>query len=327
MTKKIAIIGAGISGIAAAKELAGIANVCVFEKSRGLGGRMATRRAGAYSFDHAAQFFTARSSELREQIESAGDESVQAWAPRVITIERGHKPYNREWFEEHFVGMPGMNGMLKVMAQDLVIQFSTHIGHIEPQADLWRLYDDQQNTLGDFDWVIGTAPVPQTLDLLPDSFKHRSLMEEVEFSPCFALMLGFEQAPLMRFDAAVVKNEVISWISVNNSKPGRPEGISLLVHSDNQWAAANLERDQESITSQLLSCLAELTAIETGNANHTALHRWRYARVENSIAEDFLLDEHNRLAACGDWCRGNRVEDAFLSGQRLGKELRQRLLN
>lgn len=327
MTATIAIIGAGISGIAAAQELAGTANVCVFEKSRGLGGRMATRRAGDYSFDHAAQFFTARSSEFRKQIDAAGNEAVQAWTPKVITIERGQKPYKREWFEDHFVGVPGMNGMLKVMAEDLVINFSARIGHMEKQADLWRLYDDQHNHLGDFDWVVCTAPVPQALDLLPDSFSHRSLMTEVEFSPCFALMLGLEQAPALNFNAAMVKNDPISWISVNNSKPERQEGISLLVHSDNHWAAANLEADQEFVISQLMTCLAELTGIQTDNTDHIALHRWRYARVEKSLAMDFLLDEQNNIAACGDWCRGNRVEDAYLSGQRLGKELRRLLLN
>lgn len=327
MTKKIAIIGAGISGVAAAKELADIAEVSVFEKSRGLGGRMATRRAGDYSFDHAAQFFTARSNEFKELIDTSGDEAAQVWNPRTITYERAHKPYKREWFEDHFVGLPGMNGMLKVMAKDIDIHLATRISHIDKHAECWRLYDDQQHSLGNFDWVISTAPAPQTLDVLPDSFHHRALMKQVEFLPCYALMLGFKIAPALNFDAAVIKNEAISWVSVNSSKPGRPEAYSLIAHSDNCWAKANLEADQESVVSQLMTCLAEILGIETDHADHIALHRWRYARVEKSVAMDFLLDEQSRLAACGDWCRGNRVEDAFLSGQRLGQDLRQRLLD
>jgi len=159
-------------------------------------------------------------------------------------------------------------------------------------------------------------------------------MAKVEFSPCYALMLGQEQPPALSFDAAVVKNDAIAWISVNNSKPGRSlgkEGVegmastSLLVQSDNRWAASNLEADQESVAKQLMSCVTQLTKIDAGDVTHLALHRWRYARVENNIATDFLLDAKNKLAACGDWCRGNRVEDAFLSGQRLGKEIRKAL--
>lgn len=325
MHKKIAIIGAGISGITAARELAGDASVCVFEKSRGLGGRMATRRAGGFSFDHAAQFFTARSNEFREQIEFAGDKAVRAWTPQVITIERGSRSYKREWFETHFVGTPGMNEILKMMTKNLSIRFSTRVSHLQAQSGVWRLYDDQRQSLGDFDWVISSAPVPQTLDVLPDCFSHRSLMREAEFSPCYALMLGFEQLPSLGFDAAVVKNEAIAWISANHSKPGRSEGKSLLIHSDNYWAAENLEADQEFIINRLTQCLGELTAIEADKAKHIALHRWLYARVEKNLATDYLLDSRNKLAACGDWCRGNRVEDAFLSGQQLAKELKKLL--
>ena len=50
--EKVAIIGAGISGLALANKLKNHFEVVVFEKSRGYGGRVATRRSGAVSYTH-----------------------------------------------------------------------------------------------------------------------------------------------------------------------------------------------------------------------------------------------------------------------------------
>ena len=65
---KIAIIGAGISGITIAKNLKDFAKVSIFEKSQGVGGRMASHRSGTYEFDHGTQFFTAKSKHFKDFI-------------------------------------------------------------------------------------------------------------------------------------------------------------------------------------------------------------------------------------------------------------------
>ena len=79
----VLIIGAGISGLTCAASLraAGLSPK-VIEKSRGIGGRMATRRAGALSFDHGAQFLTAKSEPFRQEvarITAAG--AAAEWVP------------------------------------------------------------------------------------------------------------------------------------------------------------------------------------------------------------------------------------------------------
>lgn len=68
--KKIAIIGAGVSGLIVANE------VTIFDKSRGIGGRMATRRVDNYHFDHGAQFFTAKSEEFKELCQKAKNDGI-----------------------------------------------------------------------------------------------------------------------------------------------------------------------------------------------------------------------------------------------------------
>ena len=58
LDKSISIIGCGISGIFAALHLkkAGLKNIRLFDKSRGVGGRLATRRSSEGKFDHGAQY-------------------------------------------------------------------------------------------------------------------------------------------------------------------------------------------------------------------------------------------------------------------------------
>lgn len=325
MTKSIAIIGAGISGIAAARQLHGYAEVCVFEKSRGPGGRMATRRAGNFQFDHGAQFFTARSDEFQRLLATLGEDLVTPWQARVLTLERDKKPYKREWFEAHYVARPQMNSLVKALAADQAINTETRVEKLEETPDGWRLQDDEGRELGTFDWVISSAPAPQTAELMPAGISYRESLQGIHFSPCYALMLGFEVAPVLNFDAALVRNESLEWIAVDSGKPGRGTGFSLLLHSDNHWAEKHRDDDPDSIVEAMAQSLRELTGVDVDGASHSVLHRWLHARAETDLETDFLLDAGNQLAVCGDWCRGNRVEDAFLSGHRLGEKLRAQI--
>ena len=320
MSKKVAIIGAGIAGIAAARELEAVADVRVFEKSRGLGGRIATRRAEPFAFDHGAQFFTARKRQFQSLINKFPGSVVQPWSAKVVTLEADRKRFKREWYEDHFIGLPGMNGLLKAMASNLSLQTGTQVGQIAANGDQWRLLNVHQESLGDFDWVISAAPAPQTLALLPEVFTDLPRIAAAQYSPCYALMLGFDQAPALHFDAASVRNQPVAWIAVNNNKPSRPEAASILIHSDNNWAEENLDTDQDEIIARLLASFEQVTGIDGRSAEYSSLHRWRYASTPKPAGVDFLKDEALQLAACGDWCVGSKVEAAFLSATALAAD-------
>ena len=320
--KSLAIIGAGIAGITLARQLQGSAKVSVFEKSRGFGGRMATRRIDAYQFDHGAQFFTARSKQFQSLINDCmAENQIQAWLPRILTLDPEKKPFKREWFEPHYVATPGMNSLCAALALELNVTLDTQVAGIEALAQGWLLKDSAGQELGHFDWVISTSPAPQTDELLPDCFAHKSELSMVDFSPCFSLMLGFESAPNLNFDAAVVRNSPLSWIASNSSKQGRSPTFSLMIHSDNRWARTQLENDIDDVRHAMQEALEILLGDSLPQPDHVAIHRWKYAKVEASCEEVFLLDASNQLAACGDWCGGNRVEHAYLSGLKLGEHL------
>ena len=52
--KNIAIIGAELSGLSLASFLKDHAAISIFEKARGVGGRMSTRYTDDFQFDHGA---------------------------------------------------------------------------------------------------------------------------------------------------------------------------------------------------------------------------------------------------------------------------------
>jgi len=320
--KSLAIIGAGIAGITLARKLQGSAEVSIFEKSRGFGGRMATCSTGSYQFDHGAQFFTARSKQFKNLIiDCMAESQIQAWLPRILTLDPEKKPFKREWFEPHYVAAPDMNSLCKTLALGLNVTMNTQVASIDVVEQGWLLKDLAGKRLGHFDWVVSTSPAPQANELLPDCFTYKSQLSTVDFSPCFSLILGYESTHKLNFDAAVVENSPLSWIASNSNKPDRQPSFSLVIHSDNAWARTQLESNIDDVRNRMLEALEKVLGDSLPPPNHMAIHRWKYAKAETSCEESFLLDESNTLAACGDWCGGSRVEDAYLSGLKLGEEL------
>ncbi len=329
--KNIAIIGAGLSGLVLGKRLREYANVTIFEKSRGVSGRLATRTIGDYEFDHGAQFLTSRSKAFKKflapYIESG---YVTEWLPHVITLEADRKFYTRPWFEPHFVGSPAMTSLCKKLAEDQNIEFQVHISELTQGDNGWLLQAEDLKIETKFDWVISTAPAPQTRELLGGFIPEELLsgeggLDSVQMSPCFCLMLGFKSLHKLPFDAARVKRSPIEWIMLNSSKAGRRGVSTLVVQTSNDWAKENLERPQEYIMAILLAELRQLLPESLTDHDVISLQRWRYSRVEKPMAQDYLLDTETRLAACGDWAVEGRVEGAFTSAERLANVLEPRL--
>jgi predicted NAD/FAD-dependent oxidoreductase len=319
---RIAVVGAGLAGLSFAHFLHHKAELTLFEKSRGVGGRLATRRSDDYQFDHGAQFFTCRSDILQALIDDKDfSREVSIWSPKVTTLSRGEKPFKRDWFEPHYVGNPSMTSLPKRLAQDVDVQLQTRVEKMSKSDDGWQLFTEAGASLGTFDWVAAAMPAPQTNALFQDQFAHQALIESAVISPCFALMLKLRAAPEFDFDAAVVRESPVAWIANNCSKPGRNAAPSLLIHSSNDWAKEHLEDSQDEIQAALLSALMDLVPLQTSDIADASLHRWRYAKVETEVGEDFLIDESAKLAAIGDWCSGNRAEDAFLSGAALARHM------
>lgn len=318
---KIAVVGAGLAGLRLAQRLCSVADVEIFEKSRGLGGRMSTRRADEFQFDHGAQYFTARGRRFQRFLEPyLNAKTVQVWDARFGHIENGIVTYKRG-SEPRYVAVPGMTALCKSMAETIEVTRNQRVEAVLRENGQWRIRFSDGTEGGGYDWVLSTAPADQSTVLLP---------ELTDWSPlkmhgCYSLMVGFEDAVSLPFDAATVAGSPIAWIAQNNSKPGRLGASAILCQTHHNWADDWIDVDQQEVQSHLCSVLAELTDLQPRNATYLSLHRWRYAHVGQASPRPFILDLKSQAGACGDWCIEGRVEAAFDSAEALADAVLEKL--
>lgn len=320
----IAVIGAGLSGLVVARRLQALAEVTVFEKSRGAGGRMASRYAGEFEFDHGAQFFTARTEPFRAFLQPLIDVGAVAdWQAEFAEFDGRNMTTSRSWGGDypHFVGAPRMNRIGKVLSADLDIVFETTIASVAREHGGWRLTDSGGQRHGPFDWVVVTAPAPQTAALARGFPELVHFCGERRMLGCFALMLGYKRSIDLPWQAALVRNADISWISVNSSKPGRKPPFTLVIHSTNAWADAHIDDDIDEVLGHMLQEASMVIGKDLAHADHRQVQRWRYANMARQSGPHFFINSEDRLAACGDWCLRGRIEAAFTSANELAKAL------
>ncbi len=313
--QRVAVIGAGLSGLLCARTLADHhVAVTVFEKSRGVGGRCATRRDGAWRFDHGAQYFTRRDVRLERLYESWEQQGLIApWRAQLASYEGGvWSPVPNE--HERWVAVPGMNALGKHLAAGLEVVLNTTVSDVSREGTRWRLVANSGADLGVYDAVLVAAPAPQSMALLATvapvlADRARAAVMHATW----ATMAVFAERPALPWDGAFFRDhDVLSWVSRDASKPARGSDETWVLHASRDWTAAHLEDDAESVANAMLTAFAALGAHEV--PVHRAAHRWRYALVDPVTSESALYDPAQGIGAAGDWCGGPRVEGALLSG-------------
>ncbi len=320
--QKVAVIGGGLSGLIAANQLNKTYDVQLFEKARGVGGRMSTRRAEPYQFDHGAQYFTARSKAFQDFLKphiSSG--LVQEWQPKILTLEKGQKPYKRDWFEPHYVCAPRMNSLCKQLSKGIESLFSVEITNLSRHDEAWTLEDKSGEHHGPFDWVVMAVPSHQALNLLPSNFQPLEAIRDVQMTGCYSVMLGFDVSPKLNWDIAMPKNSLIKWVAVNSTKPDRDTAPSILIQTTNEWADIHMDDNVEDMAGIIINEFCELSGVTIEQIKHQVCHRWKYADTLTPAKEEFFLDQNLNIGVCGDWCIKGRIESAFLSAHKLCKKI------
>lgn len=310
----VAVVGAGVAGAAAARALkdAGHA-VVLFDKGRGPGGRVSTRREGAWRFDHGAPYFQVK------------DERFARWArawwhERVVTE---WKPVSSSSSSEgegkgpRLVATPGNSALLSRLQYGLDVRFSVTVGELHRDAARWRLKDADGESLGEYDVVVVALPAPQAAALVdPSSFALASRLREVPFEACWAVLLAFEDSTGVEWDLQEGGPGALARLWRESSKPERrgDGGERWVLHASADWSARHLEASGDEVTRMLLDAFHSATGAPRVEPVFHAAHRWRYARATAPLGEACVWDEGLRLAVCGDWCLGRDVEAAFLSG-------------
>lgn len=337
----VAIIGAGMAGITCARTLAQAGHrITVFEKSRGLGGRMATRSSAFGAFDHGAQYFTARDPRFLVALK-ADQQLCKRWSATAIQVidELGHASTPAHVSHDaHWVAVPGMKSLVAHWAGELPtpVEKETRVTRIERDVvnpAQWQLRTEgregEQHVFPGFDKVLLAMPAAQAQGLLQSSELAPDWVSQiagVKVAPCWTLMLAFPQAmqPGMstlgpQWNAARSSHHRIAWLARESSKPGRDPIERWTVQASPAWSQEHIQDDRARVEAKLHKAFAEVTGIRAEPA-HVDSQRWLYAKTVAPLGTSHLWDAEQGLGVCGDWCIGHRVEDAYVSGLELAQD-------
>ena len=317
---RIAVIGAGIAGLACARELTRAdVRVTVFERSRGLGGRLGTRRLGQLAFDHGAQYVAARSRPFTRYVGIAARAGVMArWTPRILEDDRLWEAPIDEWL----VGQSGMSALVRPMSRNVELQCGVGVHELIQSQRGWELQTDSGRPNHIFDAVAVAVPAPRALELLGAHGRTFRSLTEVTMAPCWAAMIAFDQPVDVGADVRRWTDGTLTWAACDSSKPQRPAGPQCwVVHASVPWSREHLEADAGEAAQLLLHEFATATGARLPRPVHLQAHRWRHALVQRPLGLPCLVDEEVAAGACGDWCIAPRVEAAFESGRTLAHSL------
>ncbi|CAN0620031.1 Renalase [Burkholderia multivorans] len=318
----VAVVGAGVAGLACARVLLTAGHqVTVFEKSRGVGGRMSARRGNGWQADHGAQYFTARRPEFAREVArwtAAG--AAAPWLARIVSIGPMGKPEPVSPLVR-YVGSPSMTAPARALSSGIDTITSMTINVVVREADGWYLSSVEHGVRATpFDAVAIAVAAPQAVPLLQHAAPGLArVAQRAEMRSSWAVMAQSGDAPDLGFDAAFVNHGPLRWIADDTSKPGHTGARTWVLHATSDWSQAHLDAAPEHVTALLVTAFQGLAR---GAAVHAATaHRWRYAEPVSSMSgvpTGHVWRASDRIGLCGDWLAGGKVEGAWLSGNGLG---------
>jgi hypothetical protein len=268
---------------------------------------MSTRRVetplGTVSFDHGAQYFTARGDGFRAEVARWAAEGLAAPWPAAGP--------------EAWVGVPSMNTPVKALAEGPSIAWSTTVEALSRDGDAWRL-KTPEGVSGPFDTVVLALPAEQAAALVSGwdaDLAARAAASQT--APCWTVMAAFSERLPVAADT-LGEDGVLGWAARNSAKPGRGGPEAWVLQAGPDWSRHHLEDTAEAVGQALLAAFAKRIGAPLPEPLTLQAHRWRYAR--SSAGSDLALwSGAARLGCCGDWLAGPRIECAWDSGQALAR--------
>lgn len=318
----VIIVGAGLSGLIAARELQAVGKeVIVLDKGRSVGGRLATRRIGNGIADHGAQFFTARTDAFQRQVDQWLADGIvtvwgHGWSDGSVkrTTGDGHARY---------VARDGMNAIAKTLAKTLDnIHVGTKVSDILWENDSWLVSaTDGQQFVSKA--LIMTPPVPQTLDLMQNvdiNLENKEALERIKYGPCLCGLFVIE-GDIDLPDPGALQNfdNTVYWIADNQKKGISPNERIITMHAKAQYSREHYD-DADSATLYFLRQELQYYLAKGTSIVEQQLKKWRYSVPLTTYPHDILQAENLPLIFAGDAFGGRgRVEGAFISGLMAGK--------
>jgi renalase len=318
----VLIVGAGMAGLTAASELQQNGhNVIVFDKGRGVGGRLASRRIGLATFDHGAQFMTGRDPRFAAAIDE--------WRRIGVVEEWYRSPAQGTEGHPRWRGKPAMTAVAKHLARSLNVLLGKRIVMVRRDAAGWVAALENGETVY-AGAVLLTPPVPQSLALMDAGLvemppEARAHLESIEYDPCLAVMLVLGGPSRIPPPGCLSPREgPIAWIADNQMK-GASATPAVTIHATAAFSRKHWDRDRRGSVRELLRAAEPWLG---SNVTEFQVHGWRYSKPictdENPC---FVLSQSPPLVLAGDAFAGPRLEGAAISGWAAADVLKHMDLN
>lgn len=349
----VAVIGAGLAGLHCAQLLKQRGDrVVVVEKSRGLGGRLATRRLENSWADHGVRCLEDQGPLTRQLIQQA-EGSLQLWTKEIFEFQPGPSPATEQSVgnilapssvvHPRYAAAEGITTVAKVLARDLeiwrgqrVVSLNTVSADPTTAAPTWQLtlepLSDQPTRSLTAKAVAIAIPAPQALALLEPLLKEGLSAELVEqlqsvtYAPCITAIARYPKT--YQLDASQLlwravqfpSTTDLAWVGHESSKGSSDRPPTFVFQSSAPFAqkhldAANLEPLGQVLVQQAAAalCVPWLTEPDL-----LQVHRWRYAFVQQSLPQPCLMTRQPAPLICGgDWCGGNNCGGNNCGGNNL----------
>jgi renalase len=332
----VVVVGAGISGVACARELvaAGLP-VVVLDRSRVVGGRMARWTRDGRAIDVGAAYFTVRTPEFRAVAESWATRGLaHPWCDRfgIVGSAGAHgsgtvgdaaagdgRPFGSARAQIRWSAENGLRSLVADLAESLDVR----LGHDVASIGLAR--GSSRGAVVDGEpvrAVVLAMPDPQASDLLGDDLAEAKQVLDTEWRSVVTVVASFAERTWPAFDGLFVHGSPLSLIVDDGHRRG--DGAPVLVaHTTHDAALSHLD-DPAGAVEPVLTEMRRLVA-GVGEPVWAEAKRWGSAEPSRTRSEPFWRGTHE-VALCGDgWSLRPRVEGAWLSGRDAGRALAQRL--
>jgi renalase len=360
----VLIVGAGIAGLSAATALSqsklsqsqNKLKVCVVDKGRGVGGRMATRRSNAdehdFVWDHGAQFIRFRSEE--------GQGLSQKW------IEQKHifnwlnelPQWSNKEIQQHpenaarYSGLAGMTTIPKHLASifienddaTLICNYKvSSLGQIEINSErVWQLKPESGETLLGRSLAL-TAPLPQSIALLETVSNLSPIayhpLTQIQYEPCLSLLIGLSEQPrqanseqpILKDAIQFLDHPILGWIG-NNQQKGISNNPAYTIQANGAWSREHFEEDETKIIDTLMEEVSSFIGFHPEQVLFKTLMKWRYSIPTQTYPEAFYqVPGELPLYLAGDAFEtqvgAKRIEGSMLSGFAVARKISADLRN
>lgn len=307
---RVVVVGAGLAGLVAGRSLveAGV-DVLLVDKGRSPGGRLATRRIGAATLDHGAQFFTVRTPAFQRRVDD--------WIDRGLVSVWSHGFQSGD-SHPRFVATAGMNSLAKDLASGLEVQCSSMVFGIHAGAPTgdgagrWDVVIDD-GTVHRADAVILTTPLPQAFALLADSgLSFEGTEAGLEYDRTIALLATLDRSPAIPPPGGLQAPTPDLGFVADNMAKGVSSVPAITVHASARWSEEHWDEGLDglrvALTNLVRPWLGDATVLEA------QVKKWRFATPREPSPNPCWVAEGGTVVLAGDAFDGPRIEAAHNSG-------------